>query len=310
MTRMEAMASSSSLAISASRPGEGSTSPAARRLEINAAQFRADFDRQPFMIGHHLAGHRLFELPRLLALAARLPEDCVAYNAGNVAVAEGLYRCPRTGLSVEETIRRIEDCQSWMVLKHVELDGEYNALLDACLDEVQAHAEPLAPGMQKREGFIFISSPGSVTPYHLDPEYNFLLQIRGSKTVHIWNPQDRAVLGEEDLEDFYTSEAQNNLKFKAEHEPRASVFELTPGRGLHVPVTSPHWVANGGGVSVSFSITFRTPASERRAIVYRVNAALRRRGWKPTPLGRSATLDAMKYHIGRGVRRIKRAARP
>ncbi|HJQ25134.1 MAG TPA: cupin-like domain-containing protein [Blastocatellia bacterium] len=302
------MASSSSIATSASQAGDGSTGPATRRLEINAEQFRAGFNRLPFMIAHHLAGHALFEMPRLLELARRLPEDCVAYNAGNVAVAEGLYKGPRTGLSVEETIRRIEDCQSWMVLKHVELDGEYNALLDACLDEVQAHSEPLAPGMRKREGFIFVSSPGSVTPYHLDPEYNFLLQIRGSKTVHIWNPQDRAVLSEEDLEDFYTSEAQDNLQFKAEHQARASVFELTPGHGLHFPVTAPHWVANGDGVSVSFSITFRTPASERRALVYGVNAALRRRGWRPAPVGRRATLDALKYHAGRVVRRMKRAA--
>lgn len=277
-------------------------------LTIDAEQFRAGFNRQPFLIGHTLAGHALFEMPRLLELARRLPEDCVAYNAGNVAVAERLYKGPRTGLSVEETIRRIEDCQSWMVLKHVELDGEYNALLDACLDEVQAHSEPLAPGMCKREGFIFISSPGSVTPYHVDPEYNFLLQIRGSKTVHIWDPQDRAVLAEEDLEDFYTSEAQVSLKFNAEHEARARAFELTPGRGLHFPVTAPHWVANGDGVSVSFSITFRTPASERRAVVYGVNAALRRRGLKPTPVGRSATLDAMKYHARRVMRRMKRAA--
>jgi len=285
--------------------GADSSPSATERLKINADDFRAGFNRQPFLIGHHLAGHPLFELPRLLELARRLPEACVAYNAGNVAVAEGLYKGPRTGLSVEETIRRIEDCQSWMVLKHVEMDGEYNALLDQCLDEVQMHSEPLAPGMHKREGFIFISSPASVTPYHLDPEYNFLLQIRGSKAVHIWSPEDRTVLTDEDLEDFYTSEAQNNLRFKPEHEPRAFVFELTPGRGLHFPVTAPHWVENSSGVSVSFSITFRTPASERRAVVYGVNAALRRRGWKPKPVGRFAMLDAMKYHAGRLARRFK-----
>src|SRR5436853_2235330 len=216
------MAASSVLRMNESRFAEGSSQPSTRRFEITADEFPVSFNRQPFLIGHHLAGHPLFELPRLLELAARLPEACVAYNAGNVAVAEGLYRGPRTGLSVEETIRRIEDCQSWMVLKHVELDGEYNALLDACLDEVQAHAEPLAPGMQKREGFIFISSPGSVTPYHLDPEYNFLLQIRGSKTVHIWNPNDRSVLTEEELEAYW--EDQKNIAFRDEYEQKASVF--------------------------------------------------------------------------------------
>ena len=299
------MASSSVLPMNESRLAEESGRPARRRLEISRDEFRAGFNRRPFVIGHHLAGHRLFELPRLIELAARLPEACVAYNAGDISVAEGLYRGPRNGLSVEETIRRIEDCRSWMVLKHVEADPEYHALLDDCLDEVQALSEPLAPGMRKREGFIFISSPGSVTPYHLDPEYNFLLQIRGSKTVHIWNPGDAAVLTDEELEDFYTSEDQKNLKFKGEHADKASVFELTQGRGLHFPVTAPHWVQNGGGVSVSFSITFQTPASERRAAVYGVNAALRRRGWKPTPAGRSALIDAMKYHAWRAARRME-----
>src|SRR5436853_1552513 len=286
------MAASSVLRMNESRFAEGSSQPSTRRFEITADEFPVSFNRQPFLIGHHLAGHPLFGLRRLLELAARLPEACVAYNAGDISVAEGLYRGPRTGLSVEETIRRIEDCQSWMVLKHVEADAEYNALLDSCLDEVQRHSEPLAPGMRKREGFVFISSPRSVTPYHLDPEYNFLLQVRGSKTVHIWNPHDPAVLTDEELEDFFTSEEQKNLKFRDEYEQQASVFELTPGRGLHFPVTSPHWVQNGDGVSVSFSITFQTPASERRAVVYGVNAALRRRGWKPTPAGRSAMLDA------------------
>ena len=306
MTGVKAMASSSLLRMNESHLAEASSALSSRRLEIDADQFRAGFNRQPFMFGHHLAGHPLFELPRLLELAQRLPEAAVAYNAGDISVAEGLYRGPRNGLSVEETIRRIEDCRSWMVLKHVEADDEYNALLDSCLDEVQRHSEPLAPGMRKREGFIFISSPGSVTPYHLDPEYNFLLQIRGSKTVHIWNPDDPMVLTDEELEDFFTSEEQKNLQFKGDCEQRASVFDLTPGRGLHFPVTAPHWVQNGDGISVSFSITFQTPASERRAVVYGVNAALRRRGLKPTPAGRSMMLDRMKYNAWRMARRVKR----
>ena len=60
---------------------------------------------------------------------------------------------------------------------------------------------------------------------------------------------------------------------------------MGPGDGVHVPVTAPHWVKNGPEVSVSFSITFQTRASERRGIVYRVNHALRQRGLKPPPVG-------------------------
>ena len=37
--------------------------------------------------------------------------------------------------------------------------------------------------MLTSQGFIFVSSPNSVTPYHFDPEHNILLQIRGSKVM-------------------------------------------------------------------------------------------------------------------------------
>jgi hypothetical protein len=274
-------------------------------LQIDAAAFRDGFDRRPFLIGHRLAGHPLFELPRLLELAGALPEKHVEYNAGNLAVNVDPTQTPRNGLSVAETIRRIADCKSWLVLKYVEQDPDYRNLLHRCLDEVKAHSEALHPGMQQAEGFIFITSPGSVTPYHMDPEHNFLLQVRGSKRVHLFDPRDPAILSQEELEAFYSG-GHRNMVFKEENRARAWVFELESGQGLHFPVTAPHWVQNGPEVSVSFSITFRTPDLERRSIVHRVNAFLRRRGLRPTLPGRSAWKDAVKCFAYRVVRRAKR----
>ena len=88
-------------------------------LELDAATLRSNLNRRPFVIGHRLADHPLFSLPRLIELSKRLPADCVAYNSGDIPLDQGLYRGPRNGLSIEETIRRIEDCRSWMVLKFV-----------------------------------------------------------------------------------------------------------------------------------------------------------------------------------------------
>jgi hypothetical protein len=197
-----------------------------------------------------------------------------------------------------------------VVLKHVELDPEYELLLDECLDEVAQFSESLEPGMRKREGFVFISSPRSVTPYHLDPEYNFLLQVSGMKRVRVWDPGDRLVLSEQELEDFFTSEEQRGLTYKIGSEEQATLLELNPGSGLHVPVTAPHWVENGETVSVSFSITFQTPANERRAAVYRVNAGLRRLGFNPTPFGGSGAADFLKYNGWRAVGRLRRSINP
>jgi hypothetical protein len=71
-------------------------------------------------------------------------------------------------------------------------------------------------------------------------------------------------------------------------------------------VTAPHYVRNGPDVSISFSITFRTPDLERRSIIHNVNAGLRRRGWDPLPFGTSRWRDALKYQTYRVWRRLRR----
>src|SRR5687768_13453804 len=161
-------------------------------LDYDTAEFGKAFNERPFLVRHHLVDHPAFRLERLVELARRLPVEYVEYNAGDLPLTQDPKQTPRTGLSIEETIRRITDARSWMVLKRVETDDEYRRILDDCLDQIA----PLAPGMRARQAFVFISSPGSITPYHIDHEYNFLLQIRGTKSMSIF---DRSVLTEEEI---------------------------------------------------------------------------------------------------------------
>jgi hypothetical protein len=57
---------------------------------------------------------------------------------------------------------------------------------------------------------------------------------------------------------------------------------------------------------VSFSVTFRSRASERRAQVYAMNARLRRRGLAPAPYGVSVLRDEAKQLAHRLLRRVER----
>jgi hypothetical protein len=294
-----------------SAPSACVRAPAARGddlLGIDAGEFGECFDRRPFVIGHRLADHPLFSLPRLVKLARALPAENVEYNAGNIPVSMNPALTPRNGLTAEETIIRIAECKSWLVLKYVEHDPEYRKLLERCLAEVRPHSEALRPGMCDGQAFVFITSPGSVTPYHMDPEHNFLLQVRGSKHVHLFDPRDRSILPAEELERFYGG-GHRNMVFRRELDARALRYELTPGRGLHFPVTAPHYVRNGAEVSVSFSITFRTPDLERRARAHLFNARLRRLGISPASVGRRPRLDSMKSLAWRVSSRIVRALR-
>lgn len=271
-------------------------------LQLDPAAFRAGFDCNPFRVRHRLSDHPLFGMDQLLELSKRLPEKSVEYNAGDLPIGQDPKTTPRNGLSAQETIQRISTCRSWLFMRNVEQDPIYEALLDSCLSEIRALTEPLDPGMHEKEGFIIISSPNSVTPFHIDIEHNFLLQIRGSKYFYIWSRDDREVLQEEDIEKFYRG-AHRNIPYKDEFEKRGQCFELNPGDGLHSPVTCPHWVKNGSEVSVSFSVTFRTPRSHKRGHVYMMNSLLRKWGVKPNPYGRSAAGDGLKSMSWRVINR-------
>lgn len=271
----------------------------AKLFSADREAFGASYCRKPFILRHNLAGHSLFDIPALVELSRRLPEEHVKYNAGNIAVTERLYRGPGNGLSIQETIRRIEECGSWMVLKFVEQDAQYNALLNRCLDEMEEMAARFGSKTLRRQAFIFVTSPRSVTPYHADPEHGFLLQIRGAKTIKL---VDNSVISEQEYEKYF-GEGENPF-FKPECNQAASAFDITQGFGVHVPFAMPHWVENGDGVSVSFSITFRTKECERKNIVYAVNNRLRKRGLKPKPYGQSSLRDSIKFNGFRVYRKV------
>ncbi len=266
--------------------------------------FANNFNRRPFKIGHNLSEHPLFSLPSLIELSQELPADRVEYNAGDLPVTQDPNQTPQNGLSIAETIERIENCKSWMVLKNVENSLPYRQLLDDCLAEVKPFAELASQGMTHKQGFIFISSPGSMTPFHIDPENNFLLQIRGTKKVWMFGQNDREVLGEQQIEEFFSG-AHRNMEFKQQFQSRGQEFDLIPGEGLHFPVVAPHYVENGPSVSVSFSITFQTEDSADRQTLHRFNRQLRKLGITPSNVGDHPATDSRKLAFLRFMKKAK-----
>jgi hypothetical protein len=287
------------LAHTSTRP-ESRVRSAALPLRLDIDELRAKFDRQPFLIGHRLADHPLLQLPNLIELAVRLPAASVEYNAGDLPINQDPANTPRTGLSIAQTLLEIEQARSWMVIKNVEQDRDYRQLLDECLDQIDH--EDVAPGMTARSAFVFVSSPGAVTPYHADFEHNFLLQIRGTKQMTVFDDQDRTLFGETERERAVRG-GPRNLVYRQEFACRGTTFDLAPGVGLHVPLTSPHWVKVGDRTSVSLSITFQSTQSDRISSAHRFNAKLRSIGLSPRQVGGSRALDMFKYNAERALRR-------
>jgi hypothetical protein len=277
-------------------------------LLIDRDTFLPKLNARACFVRHRLTDHPLFALPRLLELARTLPPKYVRINSGAVAVNATPAEIPGTGLSTEDSFRRIEETNTRIMLKHIELDPEYRDLLHACLAEIEALGHPDTRHIHSRVGYVFISAPRQVTPYHMDPEINFLLQVRGQKTFHVLPGDDRSILSEEDIELFYSG-LHDHLPYNEEWKDRATPFAMGPGDGVHIPVNHPHWVTTADDVTISFALTTESAATKRRGGIYAINHFLRRRGLKPVPYGRSPFRDFVKAQ-GYGLWQVLRSLRP
>lgn len=262
-----------------------------RIIHVEPGSVGKDMPTRTFRLRHDLKDHPLFSLERLARLAASLPADQVEFN-GPVEPHQDPTLTPSNGMSAEETVRRIEEAKSWMVIKSPEVDPEYKELLDACLDQVAEQTGQVMGGAHRRSAFIFVTSPGNVTPLHMDPEYNFLLQIRGTKRMSLWDHKDRNIASAEALELFPGK--HRNLPYREEFEASATHQHLEPGDAIFVPLFDPHWVKNGDAVSVSFSITWHTDESERQVKLSYINAALRRIGFPQGEADANPVWDGIK----------------
>jgi hypothetical protein len=265
-------------------------------FSANELEFRRDFDRKSFPFQHNLGNHPLFELPRLLQLAletSRTRPNDLYYDAGNIQIGQRWDQATKGGFSITEAMERIEHCGAWIILHKAHLDPEYGQLLAQCMGELQElMGVNLDRVMRVQEIILFITSPHRVTAYHIDRECNFLLQMRGSKTLYVFDQNDRVVISEDELERFWTVD-NNAAKYKPEHQNRAHAYRLTPGSVVHIPVNAPHWVQNDDNVSVSMSVNFQY-RDYLRGNVYRMNYALRKLGLQPTPPGTFPALDNVK----------------
>jgi hypothetical protein len=253
-----------------------------------------------------MCAHPLMSLQAVKALARSL-QDRGGEIYADVDVRRIEQRWDETSrprLSPEQLVAEIGAARAWIVIRRADMDPQYKTLLDQALTEIEElNGGALKRLISARNAIIFVTSPGRLTTYHIDRECNFILQIRGNKTVYVFDQNDREVLPDEELERFWTVD-NNAAIYKPQFQGRAKAFQLRPGEGVHVPVNAPHWVQNGDDVSVTLSVNFQFKDSSR-ANQYRANFCLRKLGFQPAPQGRHPLLDNIKGSVMGGIWRIR-----
>lgn len=270
--------------------------------------FAAAYPEVPHLLRHNLGTHPLLDIEALAQLAEGLSEASVEYNRGDLPVGVDGKPAPN-GLTIGETIRNVAKSNSWAVLKNIEQSESYEALLIELLSEIRHEIEAKTGAMLTPQGFIFISSPNAVTPYHFDPEHNILLQIRGSKTMTQFPAGDPRFAPDE-VHESYHAGGPRELTWDESLMKGARAFPLGPGEAVYVPVMAPHFVKNGPDSSVSLSITWRSEWSYAESEARGFNHLLRQRGLSPRAPGRWPAKNIGKSLAFRTLRKLGLAGQP
>lgn len=285
-------------------------SPSSLLLELPGGSF------DPWRVSevrHGLCGHPLFDKAALMALAGRL-EQCrnIRSHTGQATAGTAFNHAPAiypNKRSAVETLDDIEHAGVWMSLLNVQTDDLYRGLVDEVLNGIQPFLDTCDPGMCYRGGWIFVTSPRAVTPFHIDKEHNFILQIRGSKTVYVWEPDDLEAISEEARDLFHATHSRDLIAWRESLRQRAHAVRLEPGKGAYMPATSPHMVENGEGPSVTVSFTYYTQSTIRNARLHALHHRMRAMGMSPAPVGVRPRLDAVAGAVYGGMLGLQRMVR-
>ena len=266
--------------------------------------FEENLNRLPFAVQHTLAGNPLFAVPKLVELAVQINNRKDPHRQyGDVSCLIGRPKLGQRELegstfapSVQEAIESIENSDAWLMLNHIEYEEEYRPILEATIcDVLRLTRRNLLSKVKWFEAILFVTSPNRLTPYHLDRECAWLLQIQGKKDIHLFNRADKDVVPDQELERYWAADNMSAV-YKADLEDRAMVFNMQPGTGVHIPVNTPHWLKNGDNVSVSMNVNFVFHDTEWGNI-HKANYYLRKKGLQPSSAGLHPLADAAKSQV-------------
>lgn len=253
-------------------------------------------------VRHRLSDHPLLQADQLVALGDRFRCSSRLFTFNNSASAaadfDAVSRLYPNTKTVKESLQNITDAKAWVLLRHVQADATYRTLIDETLNPIQPEIERKDPGMYYRAGWIFVAAPRTTTPFHIDRNHGILLQVRGTKTVYVWDAEDTEVVTERARDVFHARHDLGLVKWHEEFRERAHVFKVSPGMGVYIPETCAHLVETSDEPSTTISLTYSTKATRRHALVHVMHDLMHRKGIEPPPVGKRPLLDKLTYAAG------------
>ena len=263
--------------------------------------------RTPMAYEHGLAGDPRLGLDAIARLAEDLgPDSISAEKAAKPMVSDDAGAQHAIAVeSIADQVRSLAANDSWFTLLNIEQSTAYAVLVDEVLDGLATRSGIDPRSMKRRMGFVFASSPGSVTAAHFDIEHSFLLQLEGNRRLcfgRFASAEER----EREVHRYW-----NGSFGRLDQMPeQTEEFVLEPGTGAYIPPYTPHWLINSDSTSLSLTVTFFNRDNGDESMVQAFNEKLRRIGLTPRTYGDAPARDAAKAGFMRAYGAVKRRFRP
>ena len=273
-------------------------------------------DRRASVCRHRLLEHPALSLENLTRAIPALPKGQVFHSNGRLQFGDNFDRAHiehRPELGLQAALEQLRTTDAYIMVRQPESDASFRPLLEDLKQDVEALVgmAGVAHGIDDAMLYLFIASPGSVTPFHIDRYSTLLLQFRGNKQVTVFPPWDARVVSDEDTEHFFAKTGQRPA-WRPEAEALGTTFDFSPGEALHIPFVSGHHVRNGDDdISISLSIIFNTPQTRAliRALAFNhlTRPLMRRVGLRPRRVamdGGGVPFKSMAWRAGSRLRRL------
>jgi hypothetical protein len=238
-------------------------------------EHKSCFTRANLLFEHNLHQSELFSDEALIALIDRYPREALeVFTMGYDPTTFGQWYLGRRGdLDGRALMAGVKAGRLWLNLRKVNHhDPAVKSLADRMFEEIGAQT---GVSTLKEDLGLLISSPNAHVFYHLDTPLVMLWQLRGTKTVYIYPPEEPFV-SDERLEGVVLRESDEQLPYEFWWDRGALRHDLKPGEMMTWVQNAPHRIVNQDMVNVSLSIEFMTPKALWRANLIYANGCLRR----------------------------------
>ena len=268
-------------------------------------RFASLYPSEPGTLAHGLASHPLLTLDALADACERVDPANLLCHAAKNRNGQGFAPSERPDQSIGDTVRAIADAGRYVMMSFVEQLPDYAELMRATIAELGPAIHPKTGEPLQLRAFLFISSPGTLAPFHFDAEYNVLFQIAGTKDFALYPPVAPWI--SEASNERYHRTGDNLLPWCDSFAEQARRVLLGPGDALFVPYRWPHWVSVGSEPSISLSFTWNSRAGFEQNDAYRLNALLRRFGLSPASPAPLPARSAARSVAWRALSRLRLA---